>query len=292
MNNIIEINNLTKLYGMERGITDLSLSVSKGDIFGFMGPNGAGKSTTIRLLLGLISPNSGSMTIFGKDLKKNQVEIRKRIGYIPSEAMFYPSMRVEEVINLAAKLHKKDCKKVSLELCEILQVDRKKKIEALSLGNRKKISIICALQHEPDLYIFDEPTSGLDPLMQKVFYDLVLERNKQGATVFLSSHILSEIQRYCHNAAVVRQGKLIAVDSVEQLTKTQVKKIKVFGISSLPRLEGCFEVCEIHQGVSFLYNGEMAQLISALNGLPVKDLLIEEPSLDEIFMRYYEKEEN
>ncbi len=290
MNNIIEISHLTKVYGKERGITDLSLSVKEGDIFGFIGPNGAGKSTTIRLLLGLISPNSGSMTVFGKELRKHQVQIRKKIGYMPSEAMFYPGMRVEEVIEFAAQLHNKDCKKVAAELCEVLQVDRKKKIEALSLGNRKKISIICAMQHEPELYILDEPTSGLDPLMQKAFYDLVLERNKKGATVFLSSHVLSEIQRYCNNAAVVREGKLIALDSVEQLSKTYAKKIKILGISAMPYLEGCLDICEIEKGVSFLYNGKMPQLISALNGLPIEDIMIEEPSLEEIFMRFYEKE--
>lgn len=292
MNNIIEINHLSKQYGKERGITDLSLSVKEGDIFGFMGPNGAGKSTTIRLLLGLITPTHGSMTLFGKDHKKHQVELRRQIGYMPSEAMFYPSMRVEEVITLAAKLHKKDCTIVANELCEILQVDKKKKIEALSLGNRKKISIICALQHEPDLYILDEPTSGLDPLMQKAFYDLLLKRNKQGATVFLSSHILMEIERYCQNAAVVRAGKLIAFDTVENLSKTRAKKIKVYGISSLPPLEGCMDVCNFEEGVSFLYNGKMPQLISALNGLPILDIMIEEPSLEEIFMRFYEKEAN
>lgn len=290
MRNIIELNHLTKMYGKSRGITDVSLTVEEGDIFGFMGPNGAGKSTTIRLLLGLISPSSGSIAIFGKDNYKNQVEIRKGIGYMPSEAMFYPTMRVDEIIDFAAKLHKKDCKKQAEELCERLQVDTKKKIEELSLGNRKKISIVCAMQHEPDLYIFDEPTSGLDPLMQKEFYDLVLEKNKKGATIFLSSHVLSEIQRYCRNAAVVREGKIVAVNSVEELGKTNARKIKIYGINTLPVLDGYKEVNENHESVSFLYNGEMSALIHSLNGLPIKDMVIEEPSLEELFMHYYEKE--
>jgi len=292
MKNIIEIDHLTKYYGKSRGISDLSLSVKEGDIFGFMGPNGAGKSTTIRLLLGLISPTSGSVSIFGKDNKKNQVEILKGIGYMPSEAMFYPSMRVKDVIDLAAKLHNKDCKKQASELCERLQVDTKKKIEELSLGNRKKISIICAMQHEPELYILDEPTSGLDPLMQKEFYDLLLERNKQGSTVFLSSHILSEIQRYCQNAAVVREGKLITVNSVEQLAKTNARRVKIYGITTLPILDGCKDIKPNHESISFLYTGNMATLIHNLDGLPITDMVIEEPSLEEIFMHYYEKEAN
>ncbi|MBC7959784.1 MAG: ABC transporter ATP-binding protein [Vallitaleaceae bacterium] len=292
MNNIIDINHLTKYYGKERGITDVSLTVSPGEIFGFMGPNGAGKSTTIRLLMGLITPSSGDLSIFGKDIRKNQVELRSRIGYMPSEAMFYPSMKVEEVIRLIAKLHKKDCKKMAAQLCERLQVDTNKRIDALSLGNRKKISIICAMQHEPELYILDEPTSGLDPLMQKEFFDILMERHQQGATLFLSSHILSEIQRYCQKVAVVREGKIIALDTVHQLSKKHAKKIKITGITSLPQIDGCMDVNPTSEGVSFLFNGEMKGLLSALNGLPISDLMIEEPSLEEIFMRFYEKEAN
>lgn len=288
--NILEINHLTKMYGKERGILDLSLSVKEGDIFGFMGPNGAGKSTTIRCLMGMIHPTSGSMTVFGKDQRKTLVENKHRIGYMPSEAMFYPSLKVEEIIALSAKLHKKDCKKVALDLCDRLQVDTKKKIEDLSLGNRKKVSIICAMQHTPDLYILDEPTSGLDPLMQKEFFDLLLERNQQGATIFLSSHILSEIQRYCQNAAIVREGKLIALNSVEELSRTNAKKIKLTGLTALPNFSGCLDVTQETDGFSFLYQGKMPALISALNGLPVEDLVIEEPTLEEIFMRFYEKE--
>ena len=290
MKNVIEIEHLTKKYGKARGITDLNLTVKEGDIFGFIGPNGAGKSTTIRLLLGLISPTSGKVSIFGKDIRDHHVEILKGIGYMPSEAMFYPNMRVDEVINLAAQLHKKDCKKQAEVLCDRLQVDTKKKIEELSLGNRKKISIICAMQHEPDLYIMDEPTSGLDPLMQKEFYELVLEKNKQGATMFLSSHILSEIQRYCKNAAIIREGKLIAVNSVEQLGKTNARRVKIHGISTVPKIDGLRDIYENDENVGFLYNGEMSTLISSLNGLPIRDMVIEEPSLEEIFMHYYESE--
>lgn len=289
MKNIIEINHLTKLYGKARGITDLSLTVKEGDVFGFMGPNGAGKSTTIRLLLGLITPTAGTASIFGKDSKEHRVEILKRIGYMPSEAMFYPNMRVQEMIEFSAKLHRKDCSKQAKVLCDRLQVDTKKKIDELSLGNRKKVSIICAMQHEPELYIFDEPTSGLDPLMQKEFFNLLLERNANGATVFLSSHILSEIQRYCKNACVVKEGKLIAMDTVEQLSKANAKRVKIYGIVTVPQMVGLNEVYENTDHVEFLYQGEMNALISALQGLPIKDMIIEEPSMEEIFMHYYEQ---
>jgi len=292
MNNIIEISNLTKKYGTARGITDLNISVKSGDFFGFMGPNGAGKSTTIRLLLGLIKKTSGEIKTFGKDHEKHQVELRKNIGYMPSEAMFYPNMTVKEVIQLSAKLHKKECSEVSNKLCELLQLDKKRRIQELSLGNRKKVSIICAMQHEPELYILDEPTSGLDPLMQKAFFDLLLERNKAGATIFLSSHILSEIQKYCNNVAVVKEGRLITIDTVEHLSKTKSKKIKITGKLKLPMLQDCTELNETEEGISFLYKGELPKLISALNGLPIKDINIEDQSLDEIFMHFYEKEDN
>ena len=288
MNKIIEISNLTKTYGKARGITDISFSVNEGDIFGFIGPNGAGKSTTIRSLLGLISPTSGSISIFGKNPTQNLVDILSDIGYMPSEAMFYPNMKVGEVIEYAAKLHKKDCSKHSKELCEILQVDTKKRIDELSLGNRKKISIICSMQHEPSLYIMDEPTSGLDPLMQKEFFNLLLQKNKQGATIFLSSHVLSEIQRYCKNAAIIREGHLIAVDSVENLAKTNARRIKINGIDKVPVLDGLLDISESKDNVSFLYNGKIPKLISALNGMPITDIVIEEPSLEEIFMHFYE----
>ncbi|MPW25499.1 ATP-binding cassette domain-containing protein [Alkalibaculum sp. M08DMB] len=288
MNNIIEINNLTKKYGKARGISDLNFSVKEGDMFGFIGPNGAGKSTTIRLMLGLISPSSGSISIFEKDSKENKIEILQRVGYMPSEAMFYPKMRVDEIIDFSAKLHNKNCKNQSSELCERLKVNTKKKIEELSLGNRKKISIICAMQHEPDLYIMDEPTSGLDPLMQKEFFDLLLERNKRGATVFLSSHILSEIQRYCKNAAVVREGKLITVDSVEQLAKANAKRVKIYGICEVPKLDGIKDIFQKENNVEFLYHGKIAALINELQHLSIDDMVIEEPSMEEIFMHFYE----
>lgn len=186
MENIINIQNLTKYYGKHRGIEDLSLSVRKGEVFGFIGPNGAGKSTTIRAMMGLLIPTAGKVEIFGLSVREHKTDILRRIGYMPSETTFYSGMRVSEVIRFSAGLYGKDCREEAECLCERLKLDMKKKVEELSLGNRKKVGIICAFQHEADLYILDEPTSGLDPLMQKEFFSLVREKSGGGAAVFLS----------------------------------------------------------------------------------------------------------
>ena len=178
----ISIQNLTKYYGKHKAVDGLSLNVERGDIFGFLGPNGAGKSTTIRSLLGLIAFQEGEAEILGMDVKTHHREILGKIGYMPSEAMFYPSMKVKEVIRFAADMRKLDCTAEAQMLCERLQVDQNKRIEELSLGNRKKVSIVCAMQHKPELFIFDEPTSGLDPLMQAEFFKLIMEYNKLGTT--------------------------------------------------------------------------------------------------------------
>lgn len=287
---IIQTENLTKYYGKARGIIDMNLSVEAGDIFGFIGPNGAGKSTTIRTLLGLISPTSGSARIFEQDILKNHIEILSRIGYMPSEAMFYHGMRVEDVLRLSASLHGKNCLAEAHHLCERFKLDTKKKVEELSLGNRKKVSIVCAFMHQPDLYILDEPTSGLDPLMQKAFFELIHERNRQGATIFLSSHILSEIQHHCKNAAIIREGCLIACNSVEKLTNTKARRITLHGISSPPRLENMKNISCTENSVSFLYDGNMKILIAELNQIPITDMTVTEPELEEIFLHYYTKE--
>lgn len=287
--NIIETKKLTKSYGKSRGITELDLSVSEGDFFGFIGPNGAGKSTTIRTLLGLIFANSGEAKIFGKDIVREKTKILSDIGYMPSEATFYSGMRVKEIIALSAKMRKKDCSAMADRLCERLSLDKEKRVEELSLGNRKKVSIVCALQHNPRLCILDEPTSGLDPLMQKEFFDILKEQHKNGATIFLSSHVLSEIQKNCSRAAIIKEGRIIALDSVENLSKTNAKRIVLHGINSVPETISA-KSAEINgDSVSFLFNGDIKELISAVNSLPIYDMTITEPDLEEIFLHYYEK---
>ena len=214
---MIQMEHLTKSYGRARGVTDLSLHVPEGSCFGFIGPNGAGKSTTIRTLLGLLSPTGGSAKIMGLDCVKNRTAILSQVGYMPSEAMFYPNLRASEVIRLSADLRRRDCRRDAAALCEALELDGKKRIRELSLGNRKKVSIVCAMQHRPTLYVLDEPTSGLDPLVQRAFWSLLEERRREGATVFLSSHVLYEVQRYCTRAAIIREGRLVIEGTVEAL---------------------------------------------------------------------------
>ena len=214
---MIQTTNLTKSYGRARGVTDLTLHVPAGCCFGFIGPNGAGKSTTIRTLLGLISPTSGSASVMGLDCVKDRTAILAQVGYMPSEALFYPDMRVGEVIRLSADLRRMDCRDQAGALCRALELDPRKRIRELSLGNRKKVSIVCAMQHRPRLYVLDEPTSGLDPLVQRAFWSQVEQRRKEGAAVFLSSHVLYEVQRYCDRAAVIREGRLIVEGSTAEL---------------------------------------------------------------------------
>ena len=214
---MIQINHLTKTYGKAWGITELTLHVPENVCFGFIGPNGAGKSTTIRTLLGLLSPTAGSARVLGLDCVRDREKILAQVGYMPSEAMFYPDMRVSEVIRLSASLRRRDCRAEAAALCEALELDTWKRIRELSLGNRKKVSIVCAMQHRPRLYILDEPTSGLDPLVQRAFWAELENRRKEGAAVFLSSHVLYEVQRYCDRAAILREGRLVVEGTTAEL---------------------------------------------------------------------------
>ena len=289
--NIIQTKDLSKYYGSSRGIIDLNLAVEEGDCYGFIGPNGAGKSTTIRCLLGMIRPTGGLATVFGLNIAEHKTEILSRIGYMPSEAMFYRGMRVRDMIQLSADLHNKDCRKKAAELTERLQLDTNKKIEELSLGNRKKVSIVCAMQHEPELFIFDEPTSGLDPLMQAEFFSLIREQNEKGVTVFLSSHVLTEIQKYCSHAGVVRDGKMIQSGLVSDMAKSNTKRITLHGTSQHPDLPDLQGITVKDKQISFLYSGDIKVLLKELDRIPFTDISIEDPSLEEIFMHFYQKED-
>lgn len=285
----IKIENLTKYYGKARGVEQISLSVAEGEFFGFIGPNGAGKSTTIRTLLGLIGPTSGTASVLGLDIVKDREQILAQVGYLPSEAVFYSGMRVKDVLRLSADMRKKNCREVAEELCLRLQLDTTRKVEDLSFGNRKKVAIVCALQHDPGLLILDEPTSGLDPLMQKEFFEILRERNEKGTTVFLSSHILSEIQRNCTRAAIIRAGRIIACDSVDALSKTSARRVVIHGSVVLDGLEGIRDREDSGETISFLYNGEMDCLLKVLAAGHIADLSVSEPDLEEIFMHYYEE---
>lgn len=279
---------LTKRYGKARGIEQVSLRVQQGEFFGFIGPNGAGKSTTIRTLLGLLRPTSGTAEVCGQPVGREMRPILARVGYLPSESAFYPGMRVGEVLRLSAGLRRKDCAEMAIRLCERLQLDTTRRVEELSFGNRKKVGIVCALQHDPELLILDEPTSGLDPLMQKEFFAILQERHKSGATIFLSSHILSEVQRNCGRAAIIREGRVIACDSIEALARTSARRVTLHGSALLEGLAGIRDKKEADGIVSFLYSGEMGRLLAALAAGQVSDLTVTEPDLEEIFLHYYE----
>ena len=292
--NVIEIKKLTKYYGKARGIIDVSFNVEEGEIFGFIGPNGAGKSTTIRTLLSLIYPTSGSATIFGKDCIKSAPEIAKEVGYLPSEVFYYDKMRVIDLLKYSASFYKKNCSKRIKELAEIMDLDLKRKIDDLSYGNKKKVGIVQGLLHEPKLIILDEPTSGLDPLMQQKFFDLLLEENKKGATVLLSSHILNEVQRLCNRVAIIKEGRIIKLETMSNLTENNYKKFKIelksdadsthFKIAGVNNLEVKGNTA------SFLFKGNINLIMKKISDVEISNVWIEEPSLEEIFLHYYEKE--
>ena len=290
--NIIETQKLTKYYGKHRGIVDLDLEVKEGDFFGFIGPNGAGKSTTIRLLLGLISPGSGRASIFGMSPEDRRTEILSQVGYLSSDGAYYSHLKVKELLALSARLRNRDCSKEAEILCQRLALDPERKIRELSLGNRKKVGIVCALQHKPKLYIMDEPTSGLDPLMQKEFYDIMKERNEEGATVFLSSHVLSEVSRYCKTAAVISDGQILTQRSVEDLVHTGIKRITLRGLKEELTIAGIKDRQWDGNNLNFLYDGDTRKLLAQLSNINFEDINITDPDLEEIFLHYYRKEES
>jgi len=293
--NVIEINNLTKSYGKARGIIDVSFNVEEGEIFGFIGPNGAGKSTTIRTLLSLIYPTSGSATIFGKDCIEFGPEIKKEIGYLPSEVFYYDNMKVIDLLKYSASFYNKDCSKRITELAEAMDLDLNKKIDDLSFGNKKKVGIVQGLLHEPKLIILDEPTSGLDPLMQQKFFDLLEEENKKGATILLSSHILSEVQRLCNRVAIIKEGKIIKVEKISTLKEDNHKKFKIEVKSKIDdnyfKISGVSDLDIKGKIISFLFRGNINLIMKKISEIEIANLWIEEPDLEEIFMHYYEKED-
>ena len=287
--NVIETKNLTKFYGKTRGIKNLNLTVKEGEFFGFIGPNGAGKSTAIRTLMGLIAPTSGEASVLGLPLGQCREYLRD-VGYLPSEAAFYNDMKVRELISYPAKLRGVDCSSEADRLCSCLELDTSKRIDSLSLGNRKKVGIVCAMQHRPKLYIMDEPTSGLDPLMQKEFFRLLRQRQQEGATVFFSSHVLSEVQHNCTRAAIIREGSIVAEGSIDELSGTSAKRVVLHGVKEIPAGIDGRSVVSGDDSVSFLYQGDIKLLLRELSSLPVKDVNISDPELEEIFMHYYQQE--
>lgn len=289
----IVLNELTKHYGKHRGINNLSFSVNQGEFFGFIGPNGAGKSTTIRTLMGLIRPTGGSASIFDLDCHSKASVIARDVGYLPSENSYYENMKVRELLQYTADLYGMDCKTKMKELADRLNLDLSRKIADLSLGNKKKVGIVSAIMTSPKLIIMDEPTSGLDPLIQQAFYDILKEENSRGATVFFSSHVLSEVQKLCDRVAILKEGQLIGIQSIKELRESGYKKVSLSAKEAIPRdffdLSGIANYAETADktSVSFMYNGNITAIIDKLHLLHLDDVLLEEPPLEEIFMHYY-----
>jgi ABC-2 type transport system ATP-binding protein len=288
---IIEVSHLTKYYGKSRGIVDVSFSEEEGEIFGFIGPNGAGKSTTIRLLLSLIHPTSGSAKVFGKDVVAHGPEIRRDIGYLPSEVFYYEGMKVIDLLKYSASFYHRDCTKRMNELSEIMELELNRRISDLSYGNKKKVGIVQGLLHSPKLLFLDEPTAGLDPLMQRKFFDLIREENARGVTVFFSSHILGEVQRLCTRVGIIREGKIVEISDIRTLQKNNYKKVRVTAaglkLASL-KLPGVTNVQAEDGTVSFFFKGDINAVLKKISSIKVADVTIEEPTLEEIFMHYYE----
>jgi len=288
----IEINKLSKYYGEALGIKEISLEVKKGEVFGFIGPNGAGKSTAIRTLLGLLIPTSGSAKMLGLDVITQGDELRKKIGYLPSEVHYYDEMSSRELLEYHSRFYDGVDHSEIERLAEHFELDLDKKITDLSFGNKKKCAIIQSVLHNPELLILDEPTAGLDPLMQNRYFELLEEQNKKGVTIFFSSHILSEIQRMCDKAAVIRNGEITAIEDINALLEKQMKKVRfVFKDkpSDLKLLEGVQYEQWHNLKFTFEYVGPINILIDWMAKLDLLDAVMEEPDLESIFMNYYER---
>ena len=291
MSAVIEIKNLSKFYGKQRGIEGVSFSVYQGEIFGFIGPNGAGKSTAIRTLLALFEPTGGSASIFGKDCVKAASEIAQDVGYLPSEVAYYDNMKVKELLTYTSALYKKNCTERIDVLCHQLNLDQSRKIANLSFGNKKKVGIVSALLHSPKLIILDEPTGGLDPLVQQTFFEILKEENNRGATIFFSSHILSEVQRFCQRVAILKEGKLISIGQIKELTENGYKKVSVTAKNVIPadyfKTDNIAQLVQDGASASFMYKGDVDSLFQKIAKLGITDAFVEEPTLEEIFLHYY-----
>jgi ABC-2 type transport system ATP-binding protein len=283
---------LTKDYGARRGIFDLGLSVRQGEVFGFLGPNGAGKTTTIKLLMGLIHPTRGSATIFGLDCERESVAVKRRVGYVPGETPQFGGWRGSEIVAYVAGLRGVVPDAVIAGLAKRLDLDLGRRYREYSHGNRQKLLLVLAFMHGPPLLILDEPTGGLDPLHQQVFFELVHEAREAGTTVFLSSHVLSEVERVCDRVGIVRGGALVTVGALEELIGARARRIEVAfaGTPPIARLRAVpgLEKLEVTgDRITGILRGEMQPLLGAIAGERIVDLQSREPSLEEIFLSYY-----
>lgn len=290
--NFVEIKGLTKKFGKFTALNNIDLSMNPGEIYGFIGPNGAGKSTTIRILLGLLKPTSGQVTIMNKDAWKDAVEIHKRVSYVPGEANLWPNLTGGEVIDLFLSLRGNSNQKKRDELIELFDLDPSKKCRAYSKGNRQKIALISAFASESDLYILDEPTSGLDPLMERIFQECVLNVKKQGKSVLLSSHILSEVEKLCDRVAIIREGQIIekgTLDEMRHLTRTKVIVSTRKALDEIENIKGIHNIIQNSNHLEFQADTEeIGNIIRYLSTFEILKIECAPPTLEDLFMRHYE----
>lgn len=289
----IKIKDLDKYYGKTRGVVNLNLQVEPGEIFGFIGPNGAGKSTTIRVLLNMIWPSRGSATIFGLDCNRDSPRIKKQIGYVPSEVNYYPAMTNRQIMEYVMRLRHVNAESQIGELCERLDISPQQRFGNLSLGNKKKVAIAQALFPKPRLLIMDEPTNGLDPLMQNRLEQILREENQQGTTIFLSSHNLNEVQRLCNRVAIIKEGSIVEICSMEKMLAQALRKVIVEGnnltTQDLQVLQPV-NLTSTEKGFSFAYSGNINDLLRVLSSFELNNITIGEPSLEGAFIKFYTKE--
>ena len=286
---ILKIDNLTKLYGEVVGVKNLTMSLNEGEIFGFIGPNGAGKSTTIRSIMNLINKNEGKIFIYGKEFNSDDIEIKKMIGYLPSEINLYEDLTVKQMLDYHEKFYVNNISDRRKELVKKLNLDETKKVEDLSLGNSKKLGIVLSLMHEPKLLILDEPTSGLDPIMQQVFYDILLEEKKKGTTVLYSTHILSEISKVCDRVGIIREGSLLKIEEISELKNKNLLYITIESedIKKIIKDLKLKEVDINNSVIKFKSSGSVDEIIKKISKYTIKRLLVEEATLEDIFLHYY-----
>jgi len=295
MDTIIETKGLTKRYGSFTALDRLDITVKKGEILGYLGPNGAGKTTTIRLLLGLIKPSEGTATIFGKDASRNAAEIHRRVAYVPGETSFWPNMTGAETLRFLANIHGSSNDDYQAELIEKFDFDPNKKVRSYSKGNRQKIALIAALSSKADLLIFDEPTSGLDPVMAKVFRDEVIAAKKAGQTVFLSSHMLEEVEQLCDRVAVLREGELVELGTLDELRHLSALTIEMTFSKTPPDFSKVRNVSNIEvigNRVRCNVNGSIDDLLAAAAKAEPLSFLSRKPSLEELFLAIYDGDDD
>ncbi len=288
---IIATSQLTKRYGNQLALDDLALEIGEGEVFGYLGPNGAGKTTTIRLLLGFLSPTAGSARVFGRDAWRDSVSIHRRVGYVPGEVRLYDYLTGAELLRLLSRLRRVECSAQWEELAQRLQLDLGKRIRAYSRGMKQKLGLIQALMHQPQLIILDESTTGLDPLMQQELYEILRERKQDGATVFFSSHNLSEVEKLCDRVGIVRGGKLVALESVADLQQRKVRRVEVVfadGVGGAAvELPNATLTAQRGRHFVFTVRGSIDSFVKSLAQLAVEELTIEPPGLEERFFEFY-----